>query len=353
MSYMDKDLTDFLILLEKYDFVEDTLAPEVKENYRSICDPYEKFFLYRMLDPCIRRDHGMKDFIDENLVKEPVKYINNILTFWDKSVRLGMKDPDSASKLLQNIYRKLWAELTGKIIMLNSSGIASDTMTSVQDSLNEAMKKFAEENDLKQIYEKRKVICSRRGSLVLAANNENTHFYELLDKEYPNFKKFIGVYHTLGNYCPVPDGFNRPRSNGGKFDYWDLTLEKIYEWYLSYEKGWDEKARRKLIQEELLHNSEEGNPDNCIKWLYFFGEGEDGWKNFVNTLFFQDYVKDYKNGDYRPNPFWDGHDWKHCKPSVKVCDNFFKEVSERIQKRGRRLALELWKKGWRNLSCDI
>ena len=42
----------------------------------------------------------------------------------------------------------------------------------------------------------------------------------------------ISVYHTLGNFIPVPAGCNAPRGTGILEDYWDLTLKVIYEYYV-------------------------------------------------------------------------------------------------------------------------
>lgn len=124
-------------------------------------------------------------------------------------------------------------------------------------------------------------------------------------------KKFMKAVYTIGNFCPVPEGFNGARSNFGIYDYWDLTLMKIREWYLSVDSKDSKKSlyeRDNLIQEDLLHNA--GNPLKCLRWLESFGQGQIGWHNFVDTLYMQDYV----DNDYNVISFWteDGkkHGWK-------------------------------------------
>lgn len=42
---------------------------------------------------------------------------------------------------------------------------------------------------------------------------------------------FLELGHSIGNFIPVPQGFNVGRSNWGKWDYWGLTLYQIYQWY--------------------------------------------------------------------------------------------------------------------------
>lgn len=45
-------------------------------------------------------------------------------------------------------------------------------------------------------------------------------------------------------------------------------------------------------------------------------------RTFVETLFLQDYVKDFEDHQYGPDPFWEGHDWNNPKltDNLKVQD---------------------------------
>lgn len=224
--------------------------------------------------------------------------------FVDRSRHLSLKDPDLHSELLQKIYKKLWSNLEKQPFMLQaSSKIASDTMTSAQVPLNKTMEAFKTDEELRQIYEGKKIYCTTIGAIALAANEDKMHFCEKLKKKYSILEQFIALYHTIGNYCPVPVDFNKARSGNGRnrdYDYWDLTLKKIWEWYHKEPEG----ERDALIRDDLLHG--DGSASNCVLWLRMFGDGESGWRNFVDTLFMRDYV----DKDYEPTPLWKGYNWE-------------------------------------------
>lgn len=315
------NLADFLNLEtpETYDFVEET----AKEGYREIEDVFEKFFLYKVV----------LTGNDATMTHAPLLHDEDSLDkFVKRSRKLSLQDPDSASELLQEIYKRLWPDLEKQPFMLQAGGkIASDTMTSVQASLNEAMKAFAADEDMVKIYKKGKIYYSQKGAIALAANEDKTHFCEKLKKKYPTLEQFIALFHTIGNYCPVPAKFNSARSGAyANYDYWDLTLMKIWEWYHS---TGSEGERDALIRDDLLHGS--GSASNCILWLKMFGDGESGWRNFVNTLFMQDYVDVDK--DYKPTPLWEGHSWESITLPVDQCEEFFAEVASRIMARSKRM----------------
>lgn len=347
MEEKKMDLASFLNLSnpEQFDFVEDILCENQKTKYLE-SDTYQKFFLYR-----VDTKH-MNDTLSyaEDLVSS---FANQFIEFVEKSKELLLKDPDNSSEMLQEIYKILWPIITKKQFMKNSDfWIASDTMTSVQYSLKAATSiyKYRMNEDFTKIYIRGKTPWNNREpgistnvGIELAANDITTHFCELLKKDYPHLEGFISSYHTIGNYCPVPSGFNVPRSNGGKYDYWDLTLMKIYEWYCTYDDKIDEDKRDNLIQYGLLHGR--GAALNCKKWLESFGRGKIGWYNFVNTLFMQDYVytdddeevKSNQKSYYEPKPFWEGHNWENIALPIDKCDEFFETVTDRILNRGKRM----------------
>ena len=48
----------------------------------------------------------------------------------------------------------------------------------------------------------------------------------------PEAGRFLQLTHSIGNFIPVPRGFNTGRSGEyAKWDSWDLTLAQIFQWY--------------------------------------------------------------------------------------------------------------------------
>lgn len=318
---------------ETYNFVEDTqdqMTAEADKVYHKMSE-YDKYFAYRAV-------YHYNKVHNTYLISDSA--ICNVLKFVERAKAMKMLDPDNHSQLLQQIYRQLWPSLAEKPYMTEEDRIASDTMTSAQTTVNSLLKKLLDVyavQKMEEIYKNGRGFASTNCSIVLAANNKETGFYNELDDNFPALKNFLALYHTLGNYCPVPVGFNAARSNGGRHDYWDLSLRKIYDWYMFSEAEYF--RRDDLIQRELLHGK--GCYLNCKKWLEDFGIGEDGWHNFVTTYFFEDYVDD--KGE--PKMFWEGHSWEKCQlpeewklPQDKaIINSALAEINERIVKRAKRM----------------
>ena len=337
---------------QTYDFVEST-QKEKAEDYGCIENSYEKFLVYRYDSKInwgiIEKRNGIFRDIDEYITR----------------------DPDTSSYLLQDIYKELWPELAEQEFMKRSKKwICSDTMTSAarrfQDALgiiineeiepkrvnlgvSEQIRKI-HDNCKKVLNLKRQEWWSTNFSILVAAGL-GEEFYKLIDENYSNMAAFLNKNHTIGNFCPVPKGFNSARAGGGNYDYWDITLMKIREWYISI----DSKSlyeRDKLIYEDLLHNT--GNSLACLRWLECFGQGQMGWHNFVDTLFMQDYVwsEDNKISEYKVSkdddmyykviPFWDGHSWEKPKLTDDLKDEknntvIVNKINERLKEINRRV----------------
>lgn len=245
-------------------------------------------------------------------------------------------DPDSESELLQKIYKHLWPELKDKDYMKDKEKIYSDTMTSVQHTLSryykdtfpDEIKEYRSKNPRQKFSARMCKTMYEQYSTVSKTLNENF-----------NLKKFISCYHTLGNYCPVPAGFNVARSGTGyssNYDYWDLTLMRIKKYYdikkeLSLQVT-DVNATNEIAM--LLHCN--GIIDNCKKWL----DGYNGWDDFVEKNYFQDYI--YADNGKEVIPFCEGHSWENNE--IGNYDEFFKNVSNRIEKRSKRMIAALEKK---------
>ena len=327
---------------EVYDFVEDTqrnLEDNLSNDYRRL-ETYEKFFIYKYTHengPIWSNLAGL-----EEELKRAKEFVKNT-----EKYQIG--DPDSESMLLQKIYGLLWKDLikkpfmrqgTNQIWMVEAGSdgnvIASDTMTSAMVRFTDAMQaiiitnktpktpelqnmcEYRGEliNKIRKIYEacgSRQKWWSTNFSIMVVAvldEMEKKEFSEMIYEQYSAMRRLLDLCHTIGNYCPVPVGFNVNRSGShAVHDYWDLTLKKIQDWY---QAETDESKEKILIK--LLHYKKDSKKnkvcrDNCEKWLEWFGKGNDGWRNFVDTLYMQDYVKDYEKGNYDVKLFWEDHDW--------------------------------------------
>lgn len=214
-----------------------------------------------------------------------------------------------------------------------------DTMTSWWTSLKAFLnfpKKIAHENFFSDMD-------------ISSEMKERKEFREIDSKE---VKKFMKAVYTIGNFCPVPEGFNGARSGGGHYDYWDLTLMKIHDWYMDE----NEKHLNDLLHIKTECSKNEERRKNCKEWLEWFKEdakrkrkeypenyckGYDGWHNFVDTLYMQDYVYNEDNWDdkrYKDNkenreyydviPFWRGHEWSKEGIKFPTGDDEIKDAFE-------------------------
>lgn len=291
--------------------------------YQEIEDVIEKYFVYKSVDPKMSKSvYGMGQHF---AISNSKKY-------------KGIQDPDVKSPLLQEIYKILWEDICKEQWMNGDDGetIQADTMTSVQHTLNKVVEDEIETD------KEREEIRKKVGEHNKCSINYCLHLYATAPEEFSSrlrkvkgLELFLSMYHTIGNFIPTPRGFNRARSGkqcDAEYDYWDLTLLKIREWYVSAET---EEEKEKIIL-ELLHKKEMDQVcQNCKEWLKYYeerGSKEDGWKNFINSNYLQDFVK---GDDYKPISFCENHDWNNIKVDDHV--EFFMTVSSLIYLRGKRL----------------
>lgn len=326
--------------LKTFDFVEDTIEIEgnpkktkkLKKEYREQDSIYKKWMLYKasgVLTKNISEAYTeIRKYFDEGKNDE-------------KEIIMELHDPDGeikdgeilgGSQLLQYIYKKLWSELTAQEFMkhfLNddqNTWICSDTMTSAQQRMNDFLQVIKDsdfENVRTGIGERQQYSLRLCIELYFKDKNE-------FKKKLKSMENFLNHWHMLGNYCPVPRHFNCARSGcAANYDYWDLTLMKIKEYYNEIgkldDKGDDEW---KILGEELLHGA--GNALACKKWLDYFGS----WKEFIEKNYMQDFV----NGNYEVKPFFDGHNWNKPTPkTLKEFNDLFQNASEMIKNRTERI----------------
>lgn len=323
--------------LETFDFVEDTIGDKETPYPK---DTYEKWMLYKA-GGLLTKDGKTGEIrllgnVSEKFV-EIRKYFVGEEHDTEKNIIMKLHDPDGnikggkilgGSRLLQDIYKKLWPELTAREFMkhlLNDNKniwTCSDTMTSAQQRMNDFLKVSAYgdfENIRTRIEEKQQY--SLRLCIELYLKDKNK-FKEKLG----SMENFLNHWHMLGNYIPVPRDFNSARSGPyAVHDYWDLTLLKIQEYY---KKRDNEDEVWKILSEELLHGR--GDASACKQWLDYF----DSWENFIEKNWMQDFV----NGNYETEPFFDGHDWNNPKPKTPdECKELFERSSEMIKKRTNRM----------------
>lgn len=258
-------------------------------------------------------------------------------------------DPDSHSQLLQKLYEAVWPDLCQQDFMRplshNSSKeiICSDTMTSAQASINSLMKAI---DDKAEANGERCPFRDLSGCWTGSQRHYSEHFFlmvygrseESIRKQFDSYGgqafgvgDFLASYHTIGNYSPVPRGFNSPRSNFGKHDCWDLTLMKVKQYFDSERTN---EAYTEIIAECLLHSHKSRDDHACKNWLDYFG-GDEAWRRFIETYYFQDYVKDFDGGDLDVSPFCEGHCWE--TPEITDFPAFFDSACMRIIRRGKRI----------------
>lgn len=133
-------------------------------------------------------------------------------------------------------------------------------------------------------------------------------------------------YHTIGNMIPVPSGFNSSRAGkDAKYDYWDLTMLKIKEWY-------NDTSNDKPLK--MLLNDNKNAIEPCKKWLNKF----DNWNDFVEKNYLSPFVGTKEaDGNYTLLYFWKDHSFENCellRDANKFLE-FLKKLNECIKDRNK------------------
>lgn len=150
---------------------------------------------------------------------------------------------------------------------------------------------------------------------------------------------FLELGHTLGNFIPVPLGFNVGRSNFGKWDSWDLTLFQIYKWYS--DNSQENEYYNNQALERLFTNdrNKQSTVLNCQEWLSTFRT----WNDFVKENYLQSFVD--RNGV--PKQFFKNHTLEYPQPqTLQEYEEFFRTVNECIAERGKMIIKVLEQKGY-------
>lgn len=142
-----------------------------------------------------------------------------------------------------------------------------------------------------------------------------------------NASNFICNTHSIGNFFPVPQGFNTGRSNFGKWDSWDLVMKQIYLWFQDNPNISVQTNNTALTK--LLSNSKNvGDAVNhCVQWLKNFSD----WKDFVNG----NHLNSYVDSKGKPISFFKNHSLENPLPNtLEDMEEFFKNANNCILKRG-------------------
>lgn len=297
-----------------YDFVQDTLTKQL-HTYTQLT-PLEKYFLYR--------SNLYSAKYNDNLTPDAIQTIRDFLCY---TSTFDPKDPDTSSTLLKDIYKHIWTEK-----YLEEYCPCSDTMTSSQILLNAAIHYLqTQPNTFHTITNTTTyIIPSTNSSIALAACNATTNLYSAIQNTFPELITFLSLYHTIGNYIPIPQGFNVPRSFYGKKDFFDITLMQIKTYY-SLSLG----QQTQYLTSNLLNNHPQADTKAVRHWLNKYGKNTEGWYHFIN----ENYLQMYLDEAGEVIPFWQGHSEKNVTipPDAKAYKAGLRTINQCIEKRGNKL----------------
>lgn len=315
---------DFLKLAnaDEYDFSDDGAG----EAYHELSDPMEKFYVYFASKGknTIKRetDNFMNDYRED--CEQLVKQYGNI------------KDPDSGSDLLQKFYVELWDEKNLKDCK-KGERICGETMNSANTTLGAWYTELETGLQKKEREELKNPSQTISNKYILSRYLQDKEGQKKLLGKKCLF--FLSVYHTLGNFIPVPVDCNCPRGLGVLADYWDLTLKVIYDYYMGDDHISDITGKSdKLVQ-------------RYKNWLdSFIEEGDNGfdsWAHFVEKNYMQDFVETNSAGGYgMPKELWKDHfsqfSYGDAKPiNERQIKEFYINASAWIMRRSNRMIREL------------
>lgn len=241
-----------------------------------------------------------------------------------------------------------------RVICIDKHWFRGDTMNSWKTTLIEFFRLFGggEDGYLKNL-EINKKRGKNHGKWCIPEDNPANDWLEfLINPENYNDKRtlpsyiteFMKVVYTIGNFVPVPPkekpyNFNLGRNSSVK-DYWDLTLKKIYNYYVPDKHDPNKADSDKADSETPKWLNED--------WLKEFGDGQAGWDDFVEKNYMQPFVNKIENvqgAKYgMPYELWDGHFNSNEKLLPKEewqYEQFFVNAKVRILERGKLIAEDL------------
>lgn len=301
-----------------YDYSDD----KANKYYKDL-DGLKKFFAY-MSSTGTRflPEEKYELFIEGKIGSEAVK---------SKCHENGGKiiDPDSESALVQKVYAALWYGMNYEPCLK----IQGETLNSVNTTFNKYYE-CIEKPEHKE--ERGKMKTDKGGTQDISIKYRLSRFYSPREESREDFSntqlnEFVSLYHTIGNFMPVPWGCNFPRGSAKVHDYWDLTLLHIYQYYTAGNNIEDIKA--------ILSPNKVTNYDELVQrykaWLDSFGN----WENFVNKNYLSAFVYYKSDGTLYPKELWNGHFDKYESCGLAIpqktvqCEEYFKNAAECIKER--------------------
>lgn len=302
------NIEEFLALAApgRYDFSNDG-ASEAYNMLDGFQNTYEKFFIYMSESA---RSLAEYENGKAGVMAYGAKYKDECKS------KFGMTpDPDSESNLLQLIYKKLWCDKNLEPCKKDDKKIQGETMNSANTTLGrlyeeriETLEQQNERNAIKAVKVQTQGISI--AYIISRYAEEKSEQKQEYDK-IRGLKCFLSVYHTLGNFIPVPKGCNGPRGIGPLKDYWDLTLKIIYEYYDCEKDEIMDDIVGKEPKCEKLHIEWLERKKLYKEWLDSFKDGDmakGNWQCFVEKNYLQDFVNQNADGSYgMPKELWQGH----------------------------------------------
>ena len=144
-------------------------------------------------------------------------------------------------------------------------------------------------------------------------------------------KEYLKAWHLLGNFMPVPAGFNCGRYQA-TLDYFDVTLKYIHDWYCYG----DESNTLDVLISGKTPAEKEMAIENTRRWLSSFKEnGQPSWQEFVEKNYLGAFVKKEEDGKYgKPKEFWVGHFDSQIMPkNIDEYQQFFINATQCIRER--------------------
>ena len=231
-----------------------------------------KDFLNSEKNPCRYEYDLTLDCVGENVRSCEYKNencVDRFFTYHDSdNLKINIKHPDEYSVLLQKIFRCLWdfklldsEFMKNRYLKLGDNKFVTyaDCMTSVYVAVNLLFKIMYPKKFKDVVFNQRNY--GWNGLCKIYKIYKGEEFSTKLKQEgFSHAVDFIKLYHTIGNYCPVPWCFNSERSGydeEGKKEKWvdswdnpDIPADKLEEFFVNASSII--KSRGERMFDELL-----------------------------------------------------------------------------------------------------
>lgn len=334
-------IKEFLNLKIREVLSYDFSGVKASDEYNAITNGIEKYFAYMT----VMLKNNFKENEKYDLFKEARNKVMDIVDSYGEVI-----DADSGSLFLQDVYWHLWEEKIHAKTLNDVGSFQGETLNSAATTLNKYYEFIEKELDKnldeseKESYKRQQMITDKGNiqpvskKYILSkylTERDNPIIEEMFKSE--KLEKFLNIYHSLGNYMPVPPGCNGPRGCSEVKDYWDLTLLHIYNYYKMKESNTE---TGKLEEIKKIMGDDPNKIELYMEWLDCF----ETWHNFIESNYLENFAHS-KEKDYYPIEFWEGHFSSEVLPQNKQqCEEYFDNTRDCIMWRSQNMAIELLKK---------